>query len=269
MQSKRVMTNIAAEITRTPAQEVLAKPETARTIETIRKVNEVLDTSHTKYGYFGGAARSAFMQRPINQKSDVDVLLLAPESQRQAIEQQLDSVRAKYPAVKIDTSLSSMFHVDTEGNPSLEWGRTKIQLAKEVLDTYPVDVKDADDNITQILALHPETVLHINVFLGRKFRQKDWKNGMALARFIRKDTTFPEMDHELLEPFHEFGKELRSKYPLRQIQGLWRTLVKSLPPELKAEVLDLYETTGGKRLRELLNRGAESVCLENPSKKPK
>lgn len=223
-----------------------------RVESTLRSLTEILDSTGTEYFIAGSLARNMYMGTEV-QSPEID-LIIPNEEERQHISQIIESeIQPAHPHITIDTSLSK-FIEELDGNFRLKYGNIDLPIENELMEPQVVSLGN-----TTFKTFKPATLLHTYTFVGGPFREKDWTNSLAFARWMKDQGII--YNHKLYQNFHRFGKFRWNNSPLRKAQHGWRKIVDSLPESLRKQLLSgVYKMPAARTMRQLFNRLEETTC---------
>ncbi len=219
---------------------------------TLKDLTERLDNSGIDYFIVGSLARNMYMGVEV-QSPEIDIIIPNKKDRQrtsQIIEQE---IQPSHPDITIDTSLSD-FIVEDDGDYRLIYGNINFPVEKDLVEPETLNIGN-----TKFKTFSPPTLLHTYTFVGGPFREKDWKNSLTFARWMKNQNI--HYDDTLYDNFHQFGKLRWKGSPLRKAQYGWRKIVNSLPKEFRRQLLSgIYEMPAAKRMRHLFNRLEENTC---------
>ena len=228
------------------------KESSTLTERAVGNLDTLLKENGIDYFVVGSVARYAYMGKSINEKNEIDVLVLDPNRFDDA-RNIFDKVEDRNRGIKIDSSLNGYMICDDKENIILKHGNLEHKIP-----TNLVEEKRVSAGSSKFSTLPPETLLHTYLLAGGKMREKDWGNALDFGRWINKNRKY---DHKELIIFHEFGKGQWTQSPLRKLQQNWRTFVKSLPhPVKKILTEDIYNLDTIQKARKAFNNLEENMC---------
>lgn len=218
----------------------------------ISNIDTFLRSEGIDYLIVGSIARYAYMKKDINEKNEIDIVVLNPSNQERARDI-FNQIEERNGNIKIDDSLNEFLNKSESGELKLKHGKLEYPIPPEVSEERQLNIGS-----TVIKTLPPETLLHTFLLAGGKFREKDWHNALEYGRWLKKNVTY---NHDQLNVFHEFGKNQWVLSPLKRIQYNWRKFAGNLPDPIKNTLLDnVYNLKGIKDARKAFNIIEEKTC---------
>jgi hypothetical protein len=214
-------------------------------------IDTLLKEKGIDYFVIGSIARKAYMNIPISNKNEIDILVPEQEKFKEAKEI-FDLIEKQNAGITIDTTLSSVLE-KVNGEYNLRHGKLIHKLEPETMQERRIISGN-----TTFSTLPPETLFHAFILAGSNWREKDWRNAIDFGRWIKKEVQY---DHSKMLPFHVFARELWNKSPLRKVQYVWRTFVRNLPEPVQKNVLEnLYKSNSVQSARKMFNEIEKTLC---------
>lgn len=229
-------------------------------LNTLKDITDALRSENINYFIIGSLARKTYMMDDNTDNTDnngefspeIDILVPEKDQFPKAQEIIMRIEKEKNPKIEVDLSLSGIVSQERE-EYFLTHGNLKFPVKSTLFEPAYLQIGRVN-----FQTLKPATLLHTYAFVGGPLREKDWRNAIIFARWMKENEV--KYDHKDYEVFHKFGKKRWNSSPFRKIQHVWRKTLNSLPKDIRKGIVGIYDTNLVRKLRQLFNKFEEMTC---------